>query len=612
MTSPRPRLMLILAVLSVLMLAQCSRPVTTPPISPEPIDEPDAPTAVPATAIPEDDPTELPNQSGRALLSYEDLTEGFDYDSPLDENALTPPEDAADPEHVFEGRLELHGEATDGSFNDIQNFYSDLPERKSIPEFDFAFVQSGGYLLPVQRGLIITHHPFWNLIIEPGRVWQEDGDHGFSRASFPFTITPKGGNATFNGTMTFLFDDENISKVWYQITQETATYGQADFWGLLDATYHAESMADADAIKAAYEQELANRFPTKSIDALTDDYPGVDVSQFGRGISPEHMTWYGVVVDGVNYLGGCETRYGIYPYCESMRAASYSTAKTGFVAVALMRLTQKYGPEVPDLLVKDYLPETADSPGDWETVTFEDVLDMATGNYSTIRDEDSEEMGAYFGAQGYENRIARALDWPNATEPGEVWVYRTADTFILVNAMQNYLQSQEGEGADIFNFVVDEVFVPIGIGPGGHTTMRTSDDDWQGRPEGGYGLWWVPDDIVKLSVLLNNDAGAVNGEQLLDPAMLAASLQQDPDDRGLPASPLNLGNDGYNNSFWMDRYTDNEGFDCTIYVPEMRGVTGNMVLLLPNGVTYYYFSDNYEFTWRRAIQEADKLSPYCS
>jgi hypothetical protein len=62
----------------------------------------------------------------------------------------------------------------------------------------------------------------------------------------------------------------------------------------------------------------------------------VDVSAFGRGVTPEHMTWYGVVVNGVNYLGGCQTRFGIYPYCESMRATSYSTAKSAFPSIALM------------------------------------------------------------------------------------------------------------------------------------------------------------------------------------------------------------------------------------------------------------------------------------
>ena len=88
-----------------------------------------------------------------------------------------------------------------------------------------------------------------------------------------------------------------------------------------------------------------------------------------------------MVVNGVNYLGDCSTRFGTYPYCESMRATSYSTAKSAFVSVALLRLAQKYGLEVTTLLIKDYVTEYATGPGDWEDVTFNNTLDMSTGNY---------------------------------------------------------------------------------------------------------------------------------------------------------------------------------------------------------------------------------------
>jgi len=108
-------------------------------------------------------------------------------------------------------------------FNDLMN------------GFDFEFVQREGYLIPVQRGLIIADHPTWNLILEPGRVWQEAGDGGYSRASLPFALTVKGGNAAFNGTLTFLFDKQRVSKVWYQVTQEITNYTRANLWGLLDA-----------------------------------------------------------------------------------------------------------------------------------------------------------------------------------------------------------------------------------------------------------------------------------------------------------------------------------------------------------------------------------------
>ena len=42
--------------------------------------------------------------------------------------------------------------------------------------------------------------------------------------------------------------------------------------------------------------------------------------------------------------------------------------------------------------------------------------------------------------------------------------------------------------------------------------------------------------------------------------------------------------------------TPADGFDCEFWVPQMLGVSGNAVVLMPNGSTYYYFSDNREFT----------------
>jgi hypothetical protein len=545
----------------------------------------------------------------RSLLTFDDLVNGFDYDSPVDESALTLPAEAAPPVNIFEGRLELIGEDEAGHMQVVRGELD--AGYASLPEFDLEFVQSGGYLIPARRGLIITSHPIWNYILEPGRAWQESGDQGYTRASFPFALVVKGGNAAFNGTLTFLFDGQNISKAWYQITQETTTSTRANFWGLLEAAYHPGTIQDAEKIKSDFTEELANRFPTKPIQALAQDYPEVDLSAFGRGVTPEHMTWFGFVIGGVNYLGGCQTRFGVYPYCEWMRATSYSTAKSAFVSLALMRLAQKYGPEVANLLIKDYVPEYASSPGDWSRATFNNTLDMSTGNYVSpgyMADEDGPKMGEFFSAQPYAARIALAFDWPNSNQPGRQWVYRTSDTFILTRAMHNYLQSQEGAGADIFEFVVDEVYRPLGLGPGAFSTMRTADNDWQGQAEGGYGLWWIPDDIAKIATLLKDQAGQIEGVQVLDPDILKAALQQDPEDRGVQIDRQRM----YNNAFWANRYTKSDGYDCEFWVPQMLGVSGNVVALMPNGSTYYYFSDNQEFTWDAALRESDRLIPFCS
>ena len=549
----------------------------------------------------------IPEGPARDILTFDDLMKGFSAASPVDEAALALPAHAAPPAHTFEGRLELSGEEAAGRMTLLRGDAGDVPEMPHLPEFDYEFVQSKDYLIPVRRGLIITEHPNWNYILEPGRVWQERGDHGYSRASFPFALVWKGSNATFNGTMTFLFNNEEISKVWYQVTQETSISISAELWGLLDGSYHPGSVSDSAGIREAFNGELADRFPTKPIEKLAEDYPGVDTSAFGYGVKSQSMTWFGFVFNGVNYLGGCQTRYGIYPYCESMRAPSYSTSKSIFVSLALMRLAGKYDPAAPDFLIKDYVPEAADSPGDWSEVTFDNTLDMATGNYhsaSMMADEEQWD-NPFWTEEYYAEIIAAAFDWPHSAPPGTQWVYRTSDTFILTRAMQNYLGTLEGSQADLFEFMVEEVYKPLKMGPGVFSILRTRDNNWQGQPYGGLGMWWIPDDLAKIGTFLSVDGGAIDGEQILHPGVLAAALQQDPDDRGVDR----VGGGKYNNAFWA--YPYEEGFTCEFWVPTMMGYSGIVVALFPNGGTYYYASDNRDFTWDLALWEANKIAPLC-
>lgn len=546
----------------------------------------------------------------RTILTFGDLMDGFESDSPVDDAALAQPVEWELPNHTFAGRLELHNEETTGDMVLLQGNPNVEPEESHLPEFNFEFIQHEGYLIPIQRGLIITDHPYWNYILEPGRVWQENSDNGFSRASIPFALVWKGSNATLNGGMTFLFSDENISKVWYQITQETTIGYSADIWGLLEASYHHSPMNDYADIKDAFDKELAAKFPTRPIEQLSVDYPELDVSAFGRGVSPRNRTWYGFVINGVNYVSDCPTRYGEYPYCEYMRAPSYSTAKSAFVSVALMRLAQKYDQEAPSFLIKDHVPESSDSLGDWNRVTFDHVLDMATGNYESAKpmvDEEQWDTDPFWSEEFYTEKIAAAFNWPNSAEPGTQWVYRTFDTFIVTRALQNYLESLEGPEADIFEFVVEEVYKPLEMGPGVFTTLRTKDDNWQGQPYGGYGMWWIHDDLAKLSNFLNVQGGIAGGEQILHPDLLAAALQRDPDDRGVVTYP----NGRYNNAFWANRYGEPDGFDCEFWVAEMQGYSGIVVVLMPNGASYYYASDGREFSWDAAIREADKIRPHC-
>ena len=83
----------------------------------------------------------------RTLLTAYALTNGFTFDGPVEESALTPPDDSYPPTHTFEGRLELLGEPEGGQMEVLRGELE--PEYASLPEFDFAFVQDNGYLVPV-------------------------------------------------------------------------------------------------------------------------------------------------------------------------------------------------------------------------------------------------------------------------------------------------------------------------------------------------------------------------------------------------------------------------------------------------------------------------------
>ncbi len=582
-----------------------STPTPTPTIAPTSTPIP-TPTATPGSAstVPGDPLTGSGNVN-RTVMTYTDLVNGNEPSEPVDIGALGLPADAAPPTHTFEGRLTLSDVANRGQFVSVKDDYNYASDegRLHLPDFDFAFVQNGSYLIPVQRGLIITSNPYWNYFLSPGRAWQENGDGGLTRAAFPFALVEKNANCTHNGVMTFLFDDNGVSNVYYQITQETCMYFKGNFWGMVPATYTRETVANADQIRNDFADEVSQQMPVKPFSALADDYPGIDLTPFTSGVND--MTLYGLVVNGTNYLGGGETRYGTFPFLRYMRVPSYSTAKSAFAALAYMRLGEKYGDGVADLLVKDYVPEAADATGDWTNVTFNNTLDMATGNYFSTRfeaDEDSAKMSNFFAAETYADKISIAFDWGNRAAPGTVWVYHTSDTFILTQAMQGYLQTKEGAGADIFNFLVDEVYKPVGLGPGAFTTLRTSDNNWQGRPFGGYGLFWIPDDIAKLSTFLNVNHGAVNGTQILSPALLADAMQWDANDRGLTTATYDF---KYNNGFWAHEFTTDDGYACNFWVPFMSGYGGITVAMMPDGVTYYYFSDNGDFDWYDAVAEVN-------
>jgi CubicO group peptidase (beta-lactamase class C family) len=620
--------------LLILLVSACSPTLSPPPASTaigiDPTSTSMSATETPIPPVPSatPNPNQLPasarlgavlSGSGaveRSLLTYDDLMAGSAA-APLDESAFSLPEEAARPGVVFEGRLRLASNPQGGAELIVNKLDSaNDTARLVLPSMDLQFVQEGSFLIPVTQGLVYTESPYWNYIIGPGRIWQEKGDQGYARASFPFALVERNQNCTHNGVMAFLFNGTRVSAVRYQVTQETCLPFKFNLWGQVEAAYQPGSIPQAGLLKAAQVSEVANRLPTKPITALLSDYPDANIvlDRFGSGITPASMTSYGLVINGVNYVSACKTRFGEYAYCESLRLPSYSTAKSAFAGMALMRLGQKYGIGVYDLLIKDYVPEVATASGDWSAVTFRNALDMVTGNYDQA-DFEMDEAGATMlafldQAETYADKIKFAFRFPSQKPPNQIWIYHTSDTFIVTRAMNNYLVQREGSGADIFNFVRDEVYIPLHLSTGALTSLRT-DNSLLGVPFGGYGLFWTRDDIAKIALLLNNQDGVIDGTQVLEPGLLAASLQRDENDRGVYTTGIPVFN--YRNGFWAREWipSQNRRYNCSFWTPFMSGYGGISVVLIPKGSTYYYFSDNNEFAWYEAVNESNKINPIC-
>jgi hypothetical protein len=505
----------------------------------------------------------------RSVLTYSQLFSNTAPGAPVDDTAgFGLPANAAAPFQAFEGTLTLSDPTTGGGSEILRNNFEydtagNSPWRH-LASFSFQFVQNGSHLIPVEQGLVITGSAAWNYIVGPGRVWQENNDNGYLRASFPFALVERNQNCVHNGEMTFLFNSTkspNISRVRYQVTQETCSYYKLNMWGQLQATYTPGRVANAEVLKNAAAAEVGNRLPTKPLSALATDYPnsGINIDNFTRGFrAPADITTYGLFLNGVNYVSNCRTRCGDYAFCGDMRLPSYSVAKSSFAGLAMMWLGQKYGSAVYGRLVRDYVPEYA-AGGDWSNVTFGHTADMATGNYisaSKDADEGSPQEGAFLRAEPFSLKIAGAFTpFPHKADPGTTWVYQSHATFILTQAMNGYLQHQQGGGADIFHSIRDAVFSPLNMSRGSLSMLRT-DNSASGKPFGSHGLFFIQDDVAKIGRLLNNSRGVIHDTQVLDPTRLQESLFRtaNPSTLGVPVpdtgTPVVPNTFRYHNQFW--------------------------------------------------------------
>ena len=374
-----------------------------------------------------------PPGTSRDRLAFDELmADEPNRDGPIHNDYFMPVGETAPARHELEGILE---------FAPIPAFLGG----NRFPDFSAAFYTVDGYLVPVERDVIRSPSLAWDIVLSPGRVWSEPGDNGWSRASFPFVLVGRAIANSHNGIATFLYKEDSVSNLQFQIVQESTHSGSRfDAWSRVPLTYVPGAIDEAPSLEDAFVRELEQRIPTEPLASLltVDDLVEID-----RGLLEVTVT--GLLDNGVLYRSPCQTRFGDFPYCDDMRHHVYSVAKTATAALALLWLAEKYGPGVFDLKIVDYLDVTADHDG-WNDVTFRDAINMATGigdkapeRTDKFYADNRHAQARFLGADAASEKLEAAFlggnyDWG----AGEVVRYNDMHTFVLAAAMDAYLKKR--------------------------------------------------------------------------------------------------------------------------------------------------------------------------
>jgi hypothetical protein len=481
------------------------------------------------------------------------------------------------------------------------------PGHTLFPAFSLPVAVLGEWLVPLERDLILSGRgaggsggSFWNVIANPGRAWSEPGDGGYSRASLPLTFTDNYVGQARNGLATFVFDEGEVSPAAVQITQETAPneeYLRTDFSGLVPVTFDPSCPTGADRLLADFERELATRLPLRPWSALPDAARSQSTSR--DSFAGTDLSAVALLLDGQLYQQEVATRSGPHPFPEWMRHGVYSVTKTMGLGLSMFYLAGRYGDGVFEERIVDHVPELAAHPG-WQGVTFHHTLNMVTG---VVGGERGPEIGPFIQARSAAARLAAIAALPDdPAPPGTEFAYYSTNSFVLSQAMNNYVRAREGPGTDYWTMVRQDVLAPLGVP---HLPVQRSfeDDGSIGTPTMGWGSYPDVDAAAKVAQLLQ-DEGAHDGRQLLSRVKVREALRR----AGVQAYPTSSASEEYLHSVWTVRTDTGQ---CTVDVPVMSGYGGNHVLMMPSGLSMVRFMDAGDYEVVHAVRAAEMYRSSC-
>jgi hypothetical protein len=537
---------------------------------------------------------QTPNRIGVPELLEKDWNGGL-----IENSAFTPGPDAQPAHESFSGTLKI-GEAAMKTVPETFTRRTVLGRDPRVsPAVELGFFTVGDDLVPVTQevirsGSIGRGRSFWDLIVQPGRIWSESADAGWSRAAFPFALVHSLEGETHNGIALFFYRHGSVSNVRLQVVQQTAPYYVVDYFsasGVAPATSERGRIENEAELARIYRAAVADSVPLAPWSELVAKVGAKQLEGFDSALQPRDGIAAGLDYKGTFYLQYCRSAAGPMPWCDRARFGVWSATKALANLTALLRLAQKYGSSVFDLRITDYVPEAAAYPG-WQSVRFTDAINMATGigNGSARREPNQAEDGyldasypAWYEARSKDAKVAALLKTGRVYPwgPGQVTRYRDQDMFILGVAMDNFLKAKEGPQADLWSMLEREVYGPIGIhyAPTNRTIEPGHDP---GHPLMAFGYYPTISDMVKIARLYQNLGRNAGVQILYRPAIEQLSAGEAA--RGLPTGTrTRFGETLYFEALWEARYHSIRG--CDLYVPTMQGWGSNLVVMMPKGLT---------------------------
>jgi hypothetical protein len=473
-------------------------------------------------------------------------------------------------------------------------------DARLFPGVSLSFFTVDDILVPTRRGEIVAESTpgltpsYWDVIPQFGRLWSEAGADGWSRAAFPLMLVNDTENHAHQGLATFLYRDGGVRDFRFQFVEQTAPYllGQHFVaWGRAEV-----AGADLKRLGAGAREELRARLPSRPWRDLVEMAPAGALDGFGGPVKQQWRVAAALVWDGTLYYQDVHTPYGPYPYPLEMRFGVRSIMKSVATPLALLRLAHLYGPYVLTLKIGDYV-RGLDSK--YDRVRFIDAANMATGfgGAGSFRTTPNDINDGYLGgdydgwytAPSHEEKLAQIAQHlrPYPWDPGTVVRYRDQDFYVLGAAVDSFLKSVRGPGADAWDMLLEEVFAPIGIAHA--PTIRTREvGGSRGVPWFNAGYYPTLDDLAKIALLYQN-GGSWDRQQILHPTLTRELLASHGALLKTGNAPLTgrVGSDDvgdvslYKMGFHFTPYVGGVG-RRRFYLPTMWGSGESEVILYPN------------------------------